>query len=317
MMNQEKINFRVSRDFGETFNVSIKFLRQNFKLFLQSLLFIAGPFLLISSIAGAFYQSSAINAFSWARAGNPFSQFGISYFLFILAAIISNLVLMGTVFSFMLEYMEKGFGNFNLSDVAKRLTVNIGNILSVFFSLTFLIVIFLGAFIGILFVIGNSSPALVAIIAILFVIAMIILFPPFMWQLSAVYIVKMVENDSVFDSFGKTKFVMKGNFWWTWVIVVCGSLAVWIVSIVFSLPQAAMQIFLMFSKTANSGSEINIVFIIVATICTFCTTMVYSIFYVLTTFHYFSLEEQKEGKGLMEKINEIGQTPNNNVDQQY
>ena len=36
---KEKINFRQVRDFGETFNVSVKFFRQNFKLFFQSLIF--------------------------------------------------------------------------------------------------------------------------------------------------------------------------------------------------------------------------------------------------------------------------------------
>jgi hypothetical protein len=316
-MNQEKINFRVNRDFGETFNVSIKFLRQNFKLFFFSLLFISGPFILISSVAGAFYQSSAINAFSWVRSGNPFAQFGLSYFLFIIAAVIAHLALMGTVFSFMLEYMEKGPGNFTVNDVAKRVTTNIGNILSVFFTLTFLICIFLGAFIGILIAIGSSAPVVVGIITILFIIAMLIVFPPIMWQLTVVYLVKMVDNDSVFDSFGRTKYVMKGNFWWTWVIVVCASLAVWIMAMVFALPQAALQLILMFSKQANSGSEISVVFIIVATVCTFCTTLLYAIFYVISAFHYFSLAEQKDGSGLMDRINEIGQTPNNNVDQQY
>jgi len=34
-MNQEKINLRQVRDFGETFNASIKLVRQNFKLFLK------------------------------------------------------------------------------------------------------------------------------------------------------------------------------------------------------------------------------------------------------------------------------------------
>ena len=61
MNNQEKITFRQARDFGEIFNVSVKFLRQNVKLFFQSLIYIAGPFVLISAIAGAFYQSSALS----------------------------------------------------------------------------------------------------------------------------------------------------------------------------------------------------------------------------------------------------------------
>src|SRR3972149_5114405 len=110
MENQEKINFRQVRDFGETFNVTVKFFRQNFKLFFQSLIFIAGPFILISAIAGAFYQSNAANLFSFTRTGSSdiFSQFGWTYFVFIIAAVIANIMLLGTVFGFMINYLEKG-----------------------------------------------------------------------------------------------------------------------------------------------------------------------------------------------------------------
>ena len=135
MNNQEKINFRQVRDFGETFNVTVKFFRQNFKLFFQSLIFIAGPFVLISAIAGAFYQSNAVSMLSVARMGesNILSQFGWTYFIFILAAVIANMTLLGTVFGFMINYMEKGPAGFTVNDVGQTLVKNIGNILSVFF----------------------------------------------------------------------------------------------------------------------------------------------------------------------------------------
>ena len=64
---------------------------------------------------------------------------------------------------------------------------------------------------------------------------MIILFPPLMWQLSVVYLVKMDEGSGVFQSLGKTKDVLRGNFWWTWVIVVCSSIGIGIAGIIFTL----------------------------------------------------------------------------------
>lgn len=316
-MNQEKINYRVARDFGETFNVSIKFLRQNYKLLLQSLILLAGPFILITAISGAFYQANAIETMSSGRTKNIFSQFGWNYFLFITASIVSNLVIIGVVYSFMIEYMEKGFGNFQLNDVAKRLTSNLGNILSVFFSLTFLIILFLGAIIGIFIAIGTALPWLAVLLGFICVIGLLILFPPLMWQLSVVYIVKMTDNENVFDSYGKTKTVMKGNFWWTWVIVICSSLAIGVISFVFSLPQVIYQMVEMFSRMRGDNSEVSIVFLIVATICTFCTSILYSLLYLVSAFHYFSLNEKKEGTGLMERINDIGQKPEQNADRQY
>ncbi len=319
MNNQEKINFRQVRDFGETFNVTVKFLRQNFKLFFQSLIFIAGPFLLISAIAGAFYQSNAVSIFSVSNMGqsNILSQFGWTYLIFILATIISNMVLFGTVYGFMINYMEKGQGGFTINDVGQTLVKNIGNILSVFFILMFFTVVILALVVGIVVGIAYAVPVLGVLFGIALFIGLLILLPPVMWLLSVVYLVKMQEGKGVMESFGRTRKVMRNNFWWTWVIMVCAVLAVGIISFVFALPQAIYQMVLIFSHLKDASGEVSIPFLIVATICTFCSTLLYSGLYVISSFHYYSLAEQKDGIGLMERIDEIGNTPNNNVEQHY
>src|ERR1035437_9371547 len=318
-MNQEKINFRQMRDFGETFNVSVQFLRQNFKLFFQSLIFIAGPFILMSAIAGAFYQSNAIGVSALGRfsSGTPLAQFGWSFLIFILAAIISGIALIGTTFSFMINYMEKGPNGFTVNDVATKLIQNIGNILAVFFVLTLLSILIIAVFAGIVIGLTTAVPVLGILFALVFIFGMIILFPPLMWQLSVVYLVKMQEDKGVFESFSRTREVMRGNFWWTWVIVVCSAIAIGIVGFVFTLPQVVYQMVLMISHLKGGSTETSVPFLIVATLCTFCSTILYSALYVINAFHYYSLAEAKDGVGLMERINEIGNTPQNNVEQQY
>ena len=143
-MTKEKINFRQARDFTETFNVSIKFLRQNFKMFFQCLILIAGPFVLMSAIAGAFYQSHAISMMSLAKLGsnvNAFSriidQFGWTYAIFIIATIVASLMMVNTVFSFMIIYNEKGPEEITMNEVSTKVIKNIGNVLSIFLSFTF------------------------------------------------------------------------------------------------------------------------------------------------------------------------------------
>ncbi len=321
-MNQEKINFRQVRDFGETFNVSVKFLRQNAKLFFQCILFIAGPFILLSAIAGAFYQSNAINMFSINRLGSGgidslLQQFGWAYLLFILAAILASLASMATVFSFMINYLEKGPGGFTVSDVQRTVTQNIGNVLGVFFSFTLLIILIVVVIVVIIAGIGTAVPAIGILLALFLLLGMLMILPPFMWQMSATYLVKMTEQKGVFESFRRTRQVMRDNFWWTWVIVVCATMAIGLAGIVFSLPQAGYQMFLMFSHLKDGGGDIPVGFLIVATICTFCTTLLYSTLSVIIGFHYFSLAEKKDGTGLMDRINEIGNAPVNNVEQQY
>lgn len=325
-MNQEKINLRQVRDFGETFNTSIKFIRQNFKLFMKSLVFIAGPFLLISSIAGAFYQASAITMQSRLQSGitygnNPLDiileQFGWTYLIFIVASILANLALVGTVYSYMINYSEKGPGQFSINDVANTLTKNIGGILAVFFGLTILLIIIIGLIVGVGVAIGLAVPGLGALFLIAAFFGMLILFPPLIWQLSVVYLVKMEENTGIFESYNKTKEVMRGEFWWTWLIVVCSSFGIGLIGMVFSIPQIAYQMVLTFSSLQGGENETSIPFIAVATVCTFCTTLLYGFMYIINGVHYYSLAEKNDGKGMMERINEIGATPNTNVNQQY
>lgn len=326
-MNQEKINLRQVRDFGETFNTSIKFIRQNFKLFMKSLLFIAGPFLLISSIAGAFYQANAITMQSRLQSGmmeygnNPMDivleQFGWTYLIFIVASILANLALVGTVYSYMITYAEKGPGQFTVSDVSSKLIQNAGGILSTFFGLTLLFILIIGIVMGLGIALGVAVPALGFLFIVAAFFGILILFPPLIWQLSVVYLVKMEDRFTVMSSFGQTREVMRGNFWWTWLIVVCSSLGIMLVGMVFSLPQIAYQLILTYSSTQGEANETSIPFVIIATVCTFCTTLLYGFMYVINGVHYYSLAEKNDGLGMMQRINEIGVTPTTNVNQQY
>jgi hypothetical protein len=319
-MNMEKIIFRQARDFGETFNVTFKFLRQNFKHFFKSLLFIAGPFVFITAIAGAFYQSDSIATLSDKRMfGNsdPFAQYGWAFLFFILASLVSTLALIGTTFCYMSIYETRGPGNFTVSDVASSLVKNAGKLIVGFLLLIALIIglaLAVGLVIGLL---ASITPVLGVVVGFLLVIALLILAPPYIWQLSTFYLVAIHEDISPSAALSRVRNVMKGEFWWTWLLVVASTLGLGVVSLIFTLPQIIYQMVLMFSNIRGGENEFSVSFVVVATICTFCSTLLYSILYLMNGFHYFSLAEKKDGTGLMDRINEIGNTPVNNVDQQY
>lgn len=324
-MNQiEKINFRQARDFGETFNASIKFIRQNFKHFFLTIISIAGPFILIAAISGAFYQSNSIGAISFTkmRQDDFFAQYGISLIIFLLASIVSSIALIGTTYAYMINYLEKGPNNFTTGDVGNLLLKKSGKIIIAFFAMILFMIIAVAimAGIGALFAAVNSS-VLVVLYILLLVFGLIIVMPPFMWQMSAINMIVMQEEKGPFEAFRKTFTVMRGNFWWTWVIMVCAVIAIAIAGLVFTLPQVIYQMFLMFShlKPGAAGVEegTSIPFIIVATVCTFFSTTIYAAMHVICGIHYFSLAEQKDGTGLMERIDEIGNTPTTNAEQYY
>ncbi len=323
MLQPEKINFRQTRDFGEIFNVTTKFIRQNFKAFFSSIALIAGPFILVSSIAGGIYQSSAMGLRTMAMTGNAYDilqQYGILFIVYILFAILSGLVSTGTAFSFMLVYMEKGPGNFTTSDVRKMLVKKAGRIILAFFALFLVSLPFIAILVGIgVALVATKAFVLMGFFAFALLICFGIFLPNFIWIFSAVYLIAMQEDKPIFSCIGRAFQIMRGSYWWTWLVMFCAGIVVYLIAVIFSLPQIIYQMIATFSHYSNLGEDSgsSVLFIVIATICAFLTTTVYSLLYVLCGFHYYSLAEQKDGIGLMERIDEIGNTPDANVEQQY
>lgn len=308
-MNQEKINLFQARDFGETFNVTIKFLRQNFKSFFKSLIFIAGPLFLLSTLFGIYYQTTVnsggtLNSF--AMLANIFNW---KYFVTLFLSLLAGLTLMGTTFSYLICYNKNGPGNVNTSDVASLFIKNIGKIVGGFFLLLLLIVIIgFGAFF-IIGLIASIHTAIAILMGFIVVIGLLILGPPFIWQFSTFYLPMMHDEDSVINSLSRIREVMRGEFWWTWLLMVCNYIMVIIISMVILVPQLIYTVVIVLSGSVQGYSSLS--FIIVSSVCTFLASFIYSIYYLVNAFHYYSLAEKKEGIGLMERINEIGAKPNN------
>lgn len=315
----EKINFRQTRDFTEVFNVSVKFMRQNFGAFFRSIVLVAGPFVLFSSVAAGYYQANAISFSSVTTVGSFdfLSRFGWTAGIFFLASIISNLVVIGTVFSFMICYNEKGPGNVLVSDVSSKLFKNFGRIIVTFLSFLLLMLPLVAIAVGLGFAFVSAGTGMIFLYVLILFFCLLIIMPPLFWFSTSVYLSVLNDDVGPFTAFRKVSKVMRGNFWWTWVIVFCALLLIGIISFVFSLPQVIYQFVLTFSAIKGGGGEVSTAFIIVTAICTFFTTVVHSTLHIISGFHYYSLVEEKDGKGLLERIDEIGNTQINNVEQQY
>lgn len=322
MLENEKINFRQDRDFGEIFNVTVKFLRQNFKHFFTILILVAGPFLLISAIAGGVYQASALGLNSFSVTGNydVFERYGIIFFVYMVSLLLAIIVSIGATFSYMILYSERGPGNFAAGDVRSLLIKNIGKLILTFLALLLVMLPFIGLFVGLGVVIVSANILGITITyAIVMVICFGIFFPNLIWLLLSPFLVTMQEKKSAFSSIGKTFQLMRGNYWWTWIIMFCAILVLYVLIIIFSLPQIIYQVTITLShfRGGTEDSGMSVPFIVVTAICTFLNTIVYSVLQVLCGFHYYSLAEKKDGMGLLDKIDEIGNTRDTNVEQEY
>jgi len=102
-MTQNKIEFQRYRDFGQIINSTFEFIRQNFLPLLKSLIFITGPFLLITGLLLGFYQKSIFTLFQI----TSLSQTGLIILLLIVSIFLTMQMLLSTVYSFILIYLSK------------------------------------------------------------------------------------------------------------------------------------------------------------------------------------------------------------------
>jgi hypothetical protein len=306
-MNIEKINFRQPRDFSETFNVSTKFLRENFSSFSKCLLFIAGPFLLLSAISSAIYQSNYVERISVANilSGNS-SDFDITYFLFLFANIAGNLALLGTTYSYIIAYKEHGPGNFTVKEVGRLVLNNAAKIIGGFIWSLFLLLLF-GIVIAL--IVGTAyaiSPVVGVLLIILMSLGSLAFLPPLLWRYSTFYLLQMDTRMEVTSAIKETKTVMQKQFWQTWLISVSAGITITIIGLILMLPEIIYEVILLVGNLQNSSGAPSFLFIIVAAVCTFFSSLTYSIIYVINAVHYYSLSERKYGLAIIERIEEIG-----------
>ena len=213
---------------------------------------------------------------------------------------------MCTTYSFMIVYKEKGVGNFTVRDVAKKMWQHTGKITGGFF-LYFVLIIIFGVSLGVLLglMVGDSE-VMAIILILLYVVAFLILGPNLLWQLSTSFLVIISDNEIPFTAFGRTRIVMKRNYWWTWIIVVSVSIIVLFISLMFALPLGIVTFIRTFTIARGGSEDTSIIYLVIFVFSSFFSTLTYSLIYIVCGFHYFSLAEKQDGTGLLERINEIG-----------
>lgn len=303
----EKIEFNVERDFGELFNVSFKFVKQNFKKFILTLIYLVGPFLLVTALLNGIYTSNSFDIQSIIKGGvDVLSIFSPLYFLAIIATIISSMVLVGVVCEYMVLYEEKGFDGFSIQDVWNAFKKDFTLILGTFFSLflvTIVFVIVLGVVISLFFLMGTVGGVLGGLILI---IGLLIFALPIAFVLTSIYIIRIRERLGFMEALNKARFLLKDNFWWAWVIMFIAYIIVSILSIVFVIPEAIVGILIGLSSINGGADDYSLMLIIFSAIGIFGTSILRSLLIIIVNFYYFSLNEQKEGSGVLSRINQIG-----------
>ncbi len=296
-MSQSKyINFREVRDNGQVINASLSFLKENFKQLLIAVVVIAGPVYLVASfLVGSGYSSMLSNTISMAQSGQTPSLIGLyptTMMIGGLLFLIAFSLLYGAVFGYVKVYIEKeGEGTINTGEVWQVAKKSVLSLIGVS------ILVGLLATIGfILFVIPGMYLAIACSLA---------------------YAAVVFSDGGAIKAISTSIKLTLGKWWRTFALLLISGLIQSAIISLFYLPMyAVMMIVMMFSIGEMSdpaafenpetfiGGFMGVIMTGVMAISIVSSTFLL----VVQALHYHSLNEQREGEGMLHKIASISIT---------
>ncbi|HSP88224.1 MAG TPA: hypothetical protein VLN45_08820 [Ignavibacteriaceae bacterium] len=276
----QKIEFRKVRDFGDLMNVTFEFIRQNFKQLGKSLLFIAGPFILISGILGGIYQS---NTFSFISLRSLY-QIGTPFLLYVFSQLLVYLVISLISFNFVLLYIKKDQNQ----QTDKPIEVDeVWEGVRKYFWMAFFTMIgsIILTLVGLVFLIVPGIYLSIVLVNLL--------------------MIRMNEGLGFIDAVKKANSLISKNWWFTFAFILILSVIEYFFSFIFQLPQLVVSFIIGFSTMSGGKSDVSEIIIMIASIFASFSLFFYIIMFIGLAFHYFNLVEQKEAVGLLQKIESI------------
>lgn len=280
-----KIEFKKRRDFGQVINNTFTFMRQNLKPLIKIYFTFCGLFVLASMLTMLLQQYKMVNVINtgivnrYGKSSGLGSIYGIEYFLSLLFSMASYVSMSVAILSYVAVYVQKGNQTPTTDEVW-------------------------GYFKYYFFRIFGSSIVLIILLCIAFMFCLV----PGFWlfpYVAMMFPIMVIENGSLGYSFSRSFKIIKDNFWITfgtlavvWIIVsACMSMIV--------LPTSLFNMIGMFThKTPHMSLTLTMITTVLQSLC-----QVFTIIPIITiSLAYFSLVEQKESPGLMERISNFGIT---------
>ena len=236
MQKSRPLNLNRVRTFSEAFHDTRQLIRDSFPVLGKGLLYIAGPFYIGVHFFEVFllYQNPYDDVPDLFRySDNVAWKLGLT----LLLGIIANMMSIGTVAYYFALCRERGMNNFTLGDLAKRVFRRMPALLgtTLFYVAAVTLVVF---FIG-LFIAGSAaaSPLLAGMLTFLFFIGFLLVVFPLQYYFNSLYLIRAVEKAGLLRAMGRTRHMMRGNYWNTWVIFFCLFLILYVIGLTFAMPQ--------------------------------------------------------------------------------
>jgi len=308
-LKQERINFRLRRDFGEVMNVAMMFIHQNFKELVKNILFFLSPILLIISVLTSYYNNLTPEAFSNEIFINTQTTIVLIIFL---SFWIGHSILLTVSFAFLLSYIKGETNDFSLQFIWNKVKkVFWRSFINIFFSffvliLSSIIIFFFLFFLGLMVEnFTNNFKIFAFIIAIILFLLIVLLTSLLAAVINFSFFISLEKETNYFKSLiVSIKIVFR--FWKETAIIQTVSLG-----LVFSLFLFPFLFLFFYALTQHifTSHSIQLLEFIVRTIA---TILFLSIMFLAGAFNiiimasqYFNLIEKMESVGLMIQIENL------------
>ncbi len=297
-MAEQKIELRKIRDFGQNLNDTFAFLRQNLKPLLASFFAICGIFMLGQAIFNGIYQSHSMGMLRRLFAGgrpaadgySPFAAlFSIEYLMsiiFMLIVFTSMKVVLASYLKYYLENNGQHPGIEQIWELYKK-----------YFFKVFLY---------------NIPISMLIIIGFVFCIVPGV----YLWVVLTPFVFVIVIEDADFSTaFSRCFEIIKQNFWIAFAIYLVAGFIYYISSSIIGIVMGAIIGLATYFTTKNAGATLGIV----TSFLNIFSFTFYIIYFISAGLQYFSLTEERDGTGILDRISNIGTASNHfdHTDEQY
>lgn len=323
MENLNVIEFHQARDFSKKMNVTFEFIRQNFKGLGKSILFIAGPSVLIAAmLIGSFMgdvmtltQASALNSMGPGGMQEYFLSvsFWLSMLLIMVFFLLSTVMSLATINNYIILYGEKRSNNIEVHEVWERVRDTFWMYLgsAILFGIMGM-VMYAVLLVPIILLADSGMPWLLVFFVPVLICAMMYLF----FGSILTFFIRGYEKIGFFQAVGRSLRLVTGKWWSTFGLFFILYLIMYFSSIVFMIPFYIVNFISMMHQveTGSVGqspvsSSMQIVMVISFTLYYMAQLLLSSLPNIGLAFQYFNLVELKESKGLLTQIETLGQTP--------
>jgi hypothetical protein len=307
----QALRFERVRSFGRIMSDTRNFVRENFVVFFKTILFIAGPFVLLTCALQVYYQ---VNLVAPGEEYPSMNKLG-SYLAMTQIYSQSRWVLNGFVIAivtshFIKVYREKGPGKFDTGDVSRSILRDIAGNLLAFIVLFFSVALI--AFVLGYFVYGLANVSIGAAIGIFIAawLAYLLLRFPFWYFVFSVFFARTSAQKplNVFSAMGLAGRVFSGNWWITWVNFFVMWIILYMLGAAVSFPaQIAGSLAQLFALDINEEStDWRLITTVLMTLGEFAKTVINSVFCITVALHFYSLKEKNDGEGTKKLVDSIG-----------